>query len=505
MGNEILVACAVKGTLVLTLALFVTAVLRRASAASRHLAWTVAFAALLLLPALSRVTPDWTSSALPASHAQATPLAPIFFVAAESRWESDWLFYAWLLGAISVFARFAIGTVRIWRRARTAEMMPIDGPQSGVQILDGGAGVMPMTWGILRPVILLPSDARGWPAERLRAVLLHETAHVARRDCLTLTIAELGLALYWFHPLAWWGASRMRRDREQACDDRVLAAGVGASDYAGNLVEIARRHTTSIGATHVAPAMALASNLELRLRAILDPHARRGAVSARVAAVVMAMAFLALLPLASLTMQGQGSGLIGSVYDASGGRVPDASISVVNSDTGSTQTAASDPAGNYSFPNLSPGRYQVIVSSPGFSVYARQAVTVPGTLEVILSLGQITESVVVSGRRSQTPAPNPAPRRIRVGGNVQAAKLLDQPRPAYPPQAEAAGIQGRVLLQAVIDTNGDIRGSTVLSSPDMDLANAALEAVRRWRYQATLLNGHPVEVITTISVNFQLN
>ena len=107
-------------------------------------------------------------------------------------------------------------------------------------LLDAGPGAMPMTWGVLRPVILLPSEAPEWPAGRLRAVLLHELAHVARRDCLTLVMAELSLAMYWFHPLAWWAASRMRREREQACDDRVLTAGVGASDYAGVLVEVAR-------------------------------------------------------------------------------------------------------------------------------------------------------------------------------------------------------------------------------------------------------------------------
>jgi TonB family protein len=144
-----------------------------------------------------------------------------------------------------------------------------------------------------------------------------------------------------------------------------------------------------------------------------------------------------------------------------------------------------------------------MVSSPGFAVYARKSVTVPGTLDVILSLGSITEAVTVSGKGALA-APNAAPRRIKVGGSVQAARLLQQPKPVYPASAESAGIAGTVLLRAIVSTDGGIIGLTLLSSPDPALADAAIESVRQWRYQPTLLNGQPVEVVTTISVNFRL-
>ena len=144
------------------------------------------------------------------------------------------------------------------------------------------------------------------------------------------------------------------------------------------------------------------------------------------------------------------------------------------------------------------------VTHAGFATYLRESVTLPAVLDVVLSLGQISESLTVSGKRTQS-VPNPAPRRVRVGGNVQAARLLEQPRPAYPPNAEAAGKQGKVLLQAIIRIDGAIGGLTVLSSPDPELAAAAVESVRQWRYQPTLLNGQPVEIITTISVSFRLD
>jgi protein TonB len=97
---------------------------------------------------------------------------------------------------------------------------------------------------------------------------------------------------------------------------------------------------------------------------------------------------------------------------------------------------------------------------------------------------------------------NPA-KRIRLGGNVQAAKLLNQPQPAYPALAIQARIQGTVVLHAIINRQGEVSELQVISGHPL-LVQAALEAVRRWRYQPTQLNGDPVEVDTTITVSFVL-
>ena len=139
---------------------------------------------------------------------------------------------------------------------------------------------MPMAWGILRPAVLMPAEADEWPIERLRIVLLHELAHVRRRDCLTHLLAQVACAVYWFHPLAWMAARRARAERERACDDLVLAAGTRGSDYAEELLQIARVMRSGrfpavlAGATL---AMAHRSQLEGRLLAILDPRIpRRG-------------------------------------------------------------------------------------------------------------------------------------------------------------------------------------------------------------------------------------
>ena len=102
-------------------------------------------------------------------------------------------------------------------------------------------------------------------------------------------------------------------------------------------------------------------------------------------------------------------------------------------------------------------------------------------------------------------APKPVtPKQIRVGGNVQAAKLVRQPKPAYPPLAKQARIQGLVRFNAVIGKDGSIQNLTLVSGHPL-LVPSATEAVRQWVYQPTLLNNEPVEVVTQIDVNFTLS
>ena len=112
----------------------------------------------------------------------------------------------------------------------------------------------------------------------------------------------------------------------------------------------------------------------------------------------------------------------------------------------------------------------------------------------------------VTGGVPPPPPPPPkaeVPQRIRVGGQVEAAKLIYGPKPEYPPLAKMARIQGTVRLEALIAKDGTIKDLKVLSGHPL-LVKAALSAVQQWRYQPTLLNGQPVEVETEIDVNFTL-
>ncbi|HJZ97259.1 MAG TPA: TonB family protein [Candidatus Solibacter sp.] len=128
--------------------------------------------------------------------------------------------------------------------------------------------------------------------------------------------------------------------------------------------------------------------------------------------------------------------------------------------------------------------------------------------------GGVLGGIISSGNVSPVLPPPPppvkkeekpaAPKRITIGGNVQQAKLVRQPKPVYPPLAKQARISGVVHLAAVISANGTIQDLKVISGHPL-LIPAALEAVKQWVYQPTLLNGEPVEVQTQIDVNFTLS
>jgi HEAT repeat protein len=139
---------------------------------------------------------------------------------------------------------------------------------------------MPFACGLLHPTIVLPAECDSWTLDRRRAVLLHELAHVRRRDLVGHTIGRFACALYWFHPLVWTAAKRLRSESERACDDLALNCGARASDYAEHLLDIVtgvRHHATPA----VALAMARRKEFEGRMLAILDPELRRGAPSRR--------------------------------------------------------------------------------------------------------------------------------------------------------------------------------------------------------------------------------
>ena len=135
-----------------------------------------------------------------------------------------------------------------------------------------------MTWGLLRPVILLPKTSLGWTRERMQAVLLHELAHVRRRDSLTQSLSLLICALYWPNPMVWLAARALRREAEIAADDAVLGSGMKPSAYAGELLQLAsefRGHGLAVSGV----SMASRSSLEARVKSVLAPNQSRKGVT----------------------------------------------------------------------------------------------------------------------------------------------------------------------------------------------------------------------------------
>jgi beta-lactamase regulating signal transducer with metallopeptidase domain len=235
--------------------------LRRRSAAERHLVWVLTFLAILVLPWMERTAPAVVLIDRPIATtiaATAVPEVPI-------QPSADWPQRIWLGGCVSIALYQMAGIVLLVYRRRFLRPFPV--PQWPARVYTSRHANVPMTWGMVRPVIVLPESAVEWPAERLRIVLLHESAHIARFDFATQLLARLVCALHWFNPLLWLGAAAMRREQEQACDNAVLKLAVKGSDYAQLLLDLAtnkRLPTLSI-------PMAQTNNLESRIRAALDP------------------------------------------------------------------------------------------------------------------------------------------------------------------------------------------------------------------------------------------
>jgi beta-lactamase regulating signal transducer with metallopeptidase domain len=170
-----------------------------------------------------------------------------------------------------------------------------------VILLESDRTDIPVTWGVIYPVILLPDAWRAWDDEQRTAVLTHELAHVKRFDALTQQLAQAVFAVLWFNPLVWVALRRMRLEREHACDDFVLAGGARATRYADDLLGLARRLARPTAPAAAALAMARRSELEGRLLAILDPKAKRDSVPRVRVAFGVAAALVLSLPLAAFT------------------------------------------------------------------------------------------------------------------------------------------------------------------------------------------------------------
>jgi len=335
-----------KGLLLLLAATVAVRGLARRSASSRYVVWAAAFAGLLLLPILSIVLPslDLPPARAASTSSQSSPVmaAPrigarpvarsaqrhantgmdmpaVLERPARSAWlplartVAPWLLGAWLMGVVVSLARLARDLrciARLTRRAAVLRRGPLQqaameigaelGLKRPVLVALSREVAVPVAWGLLRPVVLLPSTARRWNAERRRVVLRHELAHIRRGDYAGHLLFELACAVHWPNPLAWRAAGRARQEQEQACDDRVLALGTGPVEYAEHLLEMARAFAMPGASPRGALAMAAAATLPGRMRSILDPRLDHRPVGRRTVLAVGSAAMLLGVPTAAL-------------------------------------------------------------------------------------------------------------------------------------------------------------------------------------------------------------
>jgi len=196
---------------------------------------------------------------------------------------------AWQLRAV---ARRAVPAPAEWRAALDAARARLRVGRT-VRLLVSSEQRVPVTWGLLSPVVVVPRAALHWPAAHRDAVLVHELVHVRAWDAAVQLLARLLCAILWFHPGVWWIAARLRAECELACDERVLAAGVRRSDYAELL---ARAADGLRGGRPLALAVSSRGGLRARLAAIVDSRRELRTATRRQLAAAAAFSTCVTLP-----------------------------------------------------------------------------------------------------------------------------------------------------------------------------------------------------------------
>jgi TonB family protein len=351
-------------------------------------------------------------------------------------------------------------------------------------------------------------------------VLGHELAHVARGDWALQILAELVRALCWFNPFVWIACASLRRDSEHACDDAVLNLGIERTEYAAHLVDLARACRTPRGFVHQlsAPGMAHASTLEQRIRAMLNDHANRRPLTGSVRLLAAVVLALLTVPIAGYGAQ-QYATVSGTLLDASNGRLPGATLTLVNVETRAKQEVHSDRTGYFEFVGLPAGSYDLGAFLPGFKPLQDRLMIAPGQIvqrTVTLQIGQLEETLQVTEGDEEAPPHAfkpvpPVPARCgnaaatsgpAIGGQIKTPTKLTDAHPVFPANLKGTKASGVVLLDARISTDGFIKDVRVIGGGNSDFQQAAITALRQWQFSPTLLNCVPVEVTMTVTINF---
>jgi beta-lactamase regulating signal transducer with metallopeptidase domain len=369
-------------TIIVALALAITSLMRRRSAALRHALLAAGILAAAAAPLLEIVvpkvmvvrvpglqtstTPDLKSRPAADSDnalaSDADPATVTTSIASPAAASSSRVFSGaalvsvaillatiWTIGTVANLLALLLGLLNLRRlmsacspvqsglwRDRADELGHRHGLRVPVTILQSDDPALLVACGVLRPAIVLPAGAASWSDERVRIVLAHELAHVRRRDGAVQLAAELLRSLHWFNPLVWMACRRLRQESEYACDDAVLTGGTDASDYAFHLLAVAR-HARGLEQTWAAaPGITHPSTLERRIAAMLQPERSRRPLTRRAAIAAAVAATVVIIPLAA-------AGIAPGIGDQGSG-IKNSEQNLATSVTGRAQEVMKEPS-----------------------------------------------------------------------------------------------------------------------------------------------------------------
>jgi TonB family protein len=395
------------------------------------------------------------------------------------RFEPEWI--GWILAA-GIFLRLiwlALGLLRLRFFRRNARRLLeksdlIEEIQSRTQ---ARASVWfsdqidsPVTFGIRRPDIILPDKFNNMNEDWRKAVLCHELLHIRRRDWLFVIFEEAVRSFFWFHPAIWWLLGRIRLSREQAVDYDVVRLSGDRQPYLDSLLEFARAQ----GRPRAVPAP-----LFLKERHLVQ----RVALLLQEASMSRSRLFVSLTAISIL--------LIGTVRLAAGWFPLTGEPVIMRAQIPSPMPTELSPPATVEKPVPSK---LIQAKAPRISSAAAR------DKRVIVAENAIPTLPAVPPLPVQEPVVPPrAP--IKVGGNVQESKLIYKVEPVYPELAKNARITGTVIMVVTANEEGLVTDIKVNSGHPL-LTEAAIAAVKQWRYSPTLLNGMPVPVVFTVTCIF---
>jgi len=554
-----------KASVIVLVALAATTLMRKRSAAVRHWILSAAIVCAAATPALELIVPSWHAAfgsapplqqrerPTPLGAARQTSPATMSMAGRPERLRTNpdalsdgvampsltrVLTVTWIAGFSISIGLLLVGLGRLaWLTSRSRRV--VTGPWivtaeeisrrygigRAVRLLQSDHPSLLVTWGVLRPRIILPRGARDWPADRIRIVLSHELAHIARGDWLMQMTAELVRSVYWFNPLLWIAGKRLRQESEHACDDAVLNLGVDGSEYARHLLDLARdaiRHRARWWPTLPAPAIARPSSLERRVTAMLNARLNRTPLtrSARVMALIALLAVT--IPIAGF-VQTSFVTFSGTVVDPNGRIIPGVTLVLSDMQRDAKREVKTDSGGRFEFVGVPAAEYALEVTVMGFQSLRENVTLAEPRVQKTYSLevGTLQETINIVGGGDAPNTNRPATRantRYRpaqpaydpcsaspVGGCLRPPTKIADVKPEYPPHLSDRKVGGVVLLVARIGADGSMI-RVQLQDPadpiDPAFVQSAIAAVSQWQFTPTQLGGVPIETDMKVTVNF---